>query len=210
MALAAWGMIIVTFVSAALGAWSLYLIRENLIEARKVSREAERSAKAAEDAILTTREMGMAQVRAYIAVTGVNFVKERMGWRISISMTNSGQTPADTVKAIAELIVVGRVEDNFVHEHFKGSGNTYLANIPAGGSIEADVFVPDADTAGQQAIFDEGGAIRVEGSIDYNTVFKGKRESEPLRFVSTLQKGTIVEIKWTMRRAPVPTSDRFA
>lgn len=103
MAAAAWYMCTLTVVGTSLGAASLYLIRENLKEARKLTREAATSTKAAEDGVRaameaneTARQIGMAQARAYITVQGCTLTLSPTPI-ITATLVNSGQSPARTV-----------------------------------------------------------------------------------------------------------------
>jgi hypothetical protein len=208
MASAAWAMILVTFVSAALGAWSLHLIRENLVETRKLVRDAERSARAAEEAINTTREMGIAQAKAYIAVTAVSFSKDDGNWLVRVALANSGQTPARTVKVSVFLKVLTRVGEDFEREVLNSIGHEYLTTLPASAVIEAEVQVSDQGDEAADVLYNRGGAVRIYGAVAFDTVF-GRREEEEFSFVTVLAGGSILMPERSMRRMPVRSSDRF-
>lgn len=88
-----WMMVIagLTLLVTALGiAW----IRDTLIETR-------RAVRSADDAVRVTREIGEAQVRAYVSVDDVEVTveidDERVLWNVAAKVSNSGQSPAISV-----------------------------------------------------------------------------------------------------------------
>lgn len=82
-------MTLVSFLTAGIAAAGLYWIRATLIETREAVR-------AADDAVAVTRDLGQAQVRAYITIESCTVVfdteKSNLGFRIQVK--NSGNSPA--------------------------------------------------------------------------------------------------------------------
>lgn len=80
------------FISLFISAWGIWIVRETL-------RESKRATEVAIDSIKNTRELGMAQVRAY--VTLADCIVEQVGVEeinVGISFKNSGQSPATVTK----------------------------------------------------------------------------------------------------------------
>ncbi|WP_095203621.1 hypothetical protein [Mesorhizobium carmichaelinearum] len=75
--------------------------RDAAIHTEAGAKQAERSAKAAEDAIVASREIGEAQARAYISVTKAWYENNANALpKIIIQVRNSGQSPAYDLQAI--------------------------------------------------------------------------------------------------------------
>ena len=129
MAAAAWFMVVLSGTGTALGIASIWLLRLNLIEARRVTAEAARSAAAAEEAVRATNRaaaetatISRTQVRAYIvAMTPqIEFTPEGTT-RASCLAYNAGQSPAFAVSSRVRLAVwhedkrVYSKQSNFTH-----------------------------------------------------------------------------------------------
>ena len=89
MAWAAWAVVIVSVAGTFVGALSLLLIFATL-------REAKRSADAAEATVTVTRDIGMAQARAYVSVNRAKvrlYNDDDMAF-VEFAVSNAGQSPA--------------------------------------------------------------------------------------------------------------------
>ena len=101
MALAAWGVLVV---SAGTGAASLVLIYSTL-------KAAQRSALAAEDTVRETRRIGEAQTRSYLTVKSAEMTVAQGTIRVDYYFRNSGQTPARDIRTFVRT-EVQRFEDD--------------------------------------------------------------------------------------------------
>ncbi|AZO57450.1 MULTISPECIES: hypothetical protein [unclassified Mesorhizobium] len=96
------------FAGTVVGAFTLFAAIAAALYAREAAKhtetgsiQAERSAKAAEDAIVASREIGEAQARAYISVTKAWFENNAKALpKIIIQVRNSGQSPAYDLRAV--------------------------------------------------------------------------------------------------------------
>jgi hypothetical protein len=99
IALAAGASIVLSAVGLALISRILLYTRQAAVQAREAVVQAKLAAKAAEKAVDVTREMGIAQTRAYLTVAGatVAYVGDRYIPRIDLVLRNTGQSPAFNV-----------------------------------------------------------------------------------------------------------------
>jgi hypothetical protein len=136
MALAAWSVLVVSAIS---GAVSIYLIYRTL-------QAAQRSAKAAEDALTETRVIGRAQTRAYVAIERAAMVGSSHGGPKSIEITyrNAGQSPALKLSIDVRIAIVDHMQ--FDAETLSNlRGGMALANLNAGAEATRIVRVWDFD-----------------------------------------------------------------
>lgn len=112
MAWANWAMVSVSISAAIIGAVSLILLRRTWHEAQRSADAAERALLHAEQTKLETVRIGEAQTRAYLIATsavvdfGIQSIQVRYGFK------NSGQTPARSLECYVEIMI---------HEKMKGS-----------------------------------------------------------------------------------------
>ena len=113
MSAAAWWMVVITGSSTMVGGLGLYLIARTLQEAKRSADAAELAVQASQQAIVTAREMGQAQVRAYLIVTELETSYNSGGTPrehfISATFENSGETPAG--KIYVEIEVFAGTDD---------------------------------------------------------------------------------------------------
>ena len=105
---AQWETADITNLAFRAGILGIILVAWTLAETRNASREANAATRAAESALAETKEANRAQLRAYLSIQGVNFGSpvirgERL--RVSVEFKNTGQTPANDTKIIAQLMV---------------------------------------------------------------------------------------------------------
>lgn len=99
MSAAAWWMVVVTGIATLIGGLSLGLIALTLREARRSADAAIDAVDASRQAVIATREVGQAQVRAYLIVKSASLTYESNGnVTIKYTLYNSGQTPARRVE----------------------------------------------------------------------------------------------------------------
>lgn len=132
MAWAAWAMLSVSAVTGGVGFLSLILIYRTLREAQRSADEAKRSADAAEAAIRTSREIGIAQTRAYLSFDKpvLEIKGGHMGMSLKLDALNAGQSPAIGVRiavTIRHEEVLGRNKPVLVF-----TMTTQHGDIPAG------------------------------------------------------------------------------
>lgn len=103
MAWAAWAMVWVSIIGGTIGAASLYLIYRTLLAAQ-------RSAKAAEETADISRDIGMAQARAYLSLESAQLRSESATTYFSVDLLlrNSGQSPSRSlsIQCIVEFTEV--------------------------------------------------------------------------------------------------------
>lgn len=108
---AQWIMAILGVVATGISAWAVVLVRDTLDETR-------RAVKAADDAVVVTREIGQAQTRAYVHIESV-FLSYEFGLHPNFSVTirNVGGSPAMRVRVFArichETYVATTCQNNF-------------------------------------------------------------------------------------------------
>ncbi|WP_338606877.1 hypothetical protein V6617_10205 [Pelagibacterium nitratireducens] len=193
MASAAWLAIPITAASVGIGLYSLFLIRENLIEARKISHEAVRSADAAEKAVAeaaimaeVTETMGRKQVRAYLGVRNVVIAREmslsdrERGIFLSCEVFNSGRTPARIASVTAKVTVMPRSAQNWVGPETAYFERTYpLSNIPADDTEQFDKELEGFHLSPECVAACElnGATFRAELAVHYTDVFGDRHEN---------------------------------
>lgn len=73
--------------------------------ARKAALEAERGSDAAAASVASTRELGEAQIRAYLFLKGARYECSRDSITITLEIGNSGQSPANGVRLVSQLFI---------------------------------------------------------------------------------------------------------
>lgn len=169
-----------TFLATLLG---IVCIRDTLIETR-------RAVKSADDAVKVTREIGQAQVRAYISASNASISMVDTGEiRIHYTLTNTGQSPARNVtfRAGAKISHV----DHFSAEEAStvnlgaADGIHYGVNDICSGMSEQAILTFGKD----QASIPDNDSIVIFAStvIEFETVFPDmKRQREPMMFMCSV------------------------
>jgi hypothetical protein len=109
-----WATLFVGFLTISITGLGVYWVRETLVETRK-------AVKAADDAVSVTREIGEAQVRAYLSVTGGSFSVRLGSAHYHIKIKNVGQSPARNVAVRCTLDLAGRPGPNKYYVAWKAS-----------------------------------------------------------------------------------------
>ncbi|WP_349434302.1 hypothetical protein [Pararhizobium sp. A13] len=189
----AWWTFWMTVVSAAtLGITSIgiYYIRDTLVETRK-------AVKAADDAVIVTRDMAQMQMRAYMntAHAWISF-KENNEPVAHVSIKNFGQTPAMNVKSWIHIWIEkyplkgslpfpkeGEVDQS---SSVISPGFHYNYHHPRTRGIDEEIMTEIR--AGRAAIY-------VYGGITYDDVFGGNRKTEFLKFCTGERGGDDENLK---------------
>ena len=102
------GMLIVAAIETAITGLGVYLVYRTLREAQRSADEARRAADAAEKSINVTRNIGQAQVRAYLAIENIKATFSSGGTFVDIlfSISNSGNSPARNVNYHVDVAYV--------------------------------------------------------------------------------------------------------
>lgn len=127
-----WAMALFSIVATGISWLAVVYLRETLRETRK-------AVKAADDAVDVTREIGQAQVRAYLNCPSVEFAVNEMQLRCLFNLHNSGASPAKSVFIEAKLSsiiptpVPGDVVDDrqIVKNRVVDHGKWVVNDIPA-------------------------------------------------------------------------------
>jgi hypothetical protein len=179
MAWAAWAMVAVSAASLAVGGLTIYLVFETLRETRRAADAADLSALHGEQAIKVTRDNGMAQIRAYVTMSGATFEIDHITDEavLRLTLTNSGQTPAQQLSVTYNILVEKRAAngwsliDNPV-------GHEFLPPLAGG---KDDIVFQTLGRVTQQFSTDLlGGLVRisVEGNVKYRTIFDWTRPDQ--------------------------------
>lgn len=175
MAAAAWWMVIITGISALVGSAGLLLIALTLREARRSANAADKAVEASQAAIDTTREMGQAQVRAYVMVADAELGWDGNGqYALTVEIVNSGQTPAFRVWVEATFYVA----DDAGEEQFVEEVDVSLHDMPAQSEADAVLISDKLDAALEAANSLDVTFVTVSISICYDTVFEEGEEVE--------------------------------
>jgi len=215
MALAGWAMTVVTLLSLGIGIWSVWLIRANLVEARKVTLEAARSAKAAEDAVAeaqrTTKKatkLGMKQARAYMDVIDVAY--NFSTGELEIRYVNSGQTPAKqvTIDYRIELTTPGEEPNSPQSTIVVDQRSSHRPPVPAGhnGSFSGRLDV-DLDDFRYRHIVAGRARTRARGLLRYMDVF-GELRAEEFDYGMVIGTLTHLDVMLALDRLPDELPER--
>lgn len=195
MAGAAWIMAVISAISLSLAFATLWFIRANLQEARRVSLIAIRTAEAAESSVAIAREVAVIQTRAYLAITSVSLAIGDHDQTLSVQYANAGQSPARRVSVVARLsartsnapptdVVVGQLIVDEWEPAFDGlETSAFLGDLPAGGDTTSELHIYDmwGDIADEKFNAAETIEFLVSGAISYVDVF-GSSNSEQFSY----------------------------
>jgi hypothetical protein len=161
-----------------LSAWAVWLLYATLKATRKMITEAERTTKAAEDAVAETRRIGEAQVRAYIAITEVSLTVSNDDRPVfDIKYINSGNSPATRLELDLNSqagVLVAKNEADEAPEIFQIKMGVFPDDLPSGASFSYPLRGAPLNAESKQAI--QGPiSVRVVGTLRYRTVF-GQQE----------------------------------
>lgn len=207
MSWASWAMVAVTAAGTGVGAATLLLVYATLMEARRSADAAQDAVRQAEATTAKVQQLGVAQYRAYMAVTSMSMHFEPGGEMILFRWTtfNTGQSPARRPRLEITFQLQYRKETQWLNSDGDNE-KVFLADIPANASVaqEYEAYMPGGEE------FDDAwgrGAVRVEvaGAVHYTDIF-GERRSDDFAFRA--RKGDLDE--WdeviTLARRPDPTS----
>ncbi|MCW2308155.1 hypothetical protein [Rhodobium gokarnense] len=166
---AQWTMAVFGILATAVSALAVWLVNNTLAETRKATR-------AAEEAVAATREMGEAQVRAYLTTDGGRIrsgaVKGHLAFKIEITLKNSGQSPAFGIRVSARISAsnasVVLPFDVFAHCKIIGAGESEAA--------ESQDYIFKGRPWPPE--FGSDGTLSVLGTIHWRDVVGGKHETE--------------------------------
>lgn len=142
---AQWAMVVLSFFALCVSAWAVWLLKETL----KATREAVRSA---DDAVTTTKEVGQAQVRAYVTINGVSaLIDEQNRPKVEVCIRNNGASPAKSVKVIVRCDIgpAGVVPDGF--DHLAADAAKVVNNGPCRLQTETRASLPFDFASGAEA-----------------------------------------------------------
>lgn len=208
MAFAAWAMVVVSAVSLGIGIWSVFLIRQNLVEARKITAEATKTTRASEEAVaaaqatnLTTLTLGKAQVRAYIAVSAVSLRITPTGCYVDLSFANSGQSPARRLKLhttlmFSELDLDG---ETWGKDHLAGE-SYFFADMPASERKPQEVRLDRFLSESQIKVLEAGRSrFEIMCNFTYVDVFEDRWEE-----LSYFREYPPIGFNWRAFELPMP------
>ncbi|WP_108461352.1 hypothetical protein [Devosia naphthalenivorans] len=169
MAAAAWWMVVITAASAVVGAGGLYLIYRTLREAKRSADAADKAVAASLAAVEGARDIGQAQVRAYIIISRAIVAHMSSGeYEIQFSFVNAGQTPATGIWVEYKLFL-GSVDGESPLESEDGESRSDLApNDARAADFDLAPSVRDKLNVVKQAKSDE---VFLEIEIFYDDVF---------------------------------------
>lgn len=96
---AQWVMALFSMFATGISVWAVVLLRNTLVTTREAVR-------AADDAVMVTREMGKAQVRAYLSAVGGEFSLDGTWFWLKVRVRNDGQSPARAITLDATISVM--------------------------------------------------------------------------------------------------------
>ena len=136
---AQWAMVALTFAATAISIWAVRLVNDTLAETR-------RAVRAAEDANRVSREIGQAQVRAYLNIEYSKIVPPKKpaifpfldGMNAVVAFRNSGQSPAYDVRLRRKESTIGALVEDFD----RGLGDipfVFIGTIGASAAFSYDI-----------------------------------------------------------------------
>ena len=224
MAVWAFWMFIASGLGVLLTGVGVYLIWRTLIYTRDAAShageavvEAKSATKAAQDAVDVTREIGEAQVRAYLLCRSARYRINKGGLSATLELANAGQSPASDVAIIGTAhvhSVGGRPSLPRVLSWANSQETTARCQpISSGGSIKDEIwFSLDYDFAtnfeeGREEIelatFKNGNEIGFDLQVQWKDVF-GKTFSFPVSLYAVIDASPYNPTK---KRAPVGRLD---
>jgi hypothetical protein len=104
MFVAATASVVLTFVGIILIGWTLYHTKRAATAAVDMVDEAKATTRAADETVKVTRDIGQAQVRAYLHITGIAFgVRSDRKIFVGVKIKNVGQSPAHYTHFVARV-----------------------------------------------------------------------------------------------------------
>ncbi|WP_414831698.1 hypothetical protein [Afifella sp. YEN Y35] len=171
----AWWQSFWTFFQTLLVAVGTIAIVWTLFETRK-------AVEAASNTVVVTREIGEAQVRAYLTCNGANYRRSENGIKVSVELTNNGQSPASDIKVRGRIIFpTPAISPKFPFDSIttvSRESHNICGVIPAGGTGETFLTWRDDEISGVP-LFDGAHPGRVTGAIYWQDVFD---KTQSLRF----------------------------
>ena len=170
MTWATWATVIVTFIGLMLILATLYYTKVAAKAAKEMVEEAKKTTIETQKTVEVTREIGEAQIRAYLSVTSAWFVgpapKKSVFIGLGAAIRNSGNSPAKNIVISYEVSTVQDELGAFENLEF---GKSKIAAIAAGS--QKDAF--DSGTKITNAyITEEKAALMVEVAVEWTDVFE--------------------------------------
>lgn len=161
------------FVASALGVVitgaATYWVAMTLHETRRLVNEAEKTTKAAEETTKTTREIGEAQVRAYVAplIPGIAF-DESLRPNFRVRLANTGNSPALWFSAECQIVFSPQNIDGCAECR---PASIFVGSISAGETTQDINFVCEAPLSVHQSSDNTVMHIRVLVDLEWQSVF---------------------------------------
>ncbi len=103
---AQWTMAATGVLALLVSCWAVWLLKETLKATRTAVREAEAATKAAEAAVAVTRDVGQAQMRAYINFTEIKAYISGNAVCVLGTLKNSGNTPPKNLRLTIQVACI--------------------------------------------------------------------------------------------------------
>lgn len=196
--------------SVAVSIWAVRLVRVTLNETRKTTNAAIKAADAASEANNVSREMGEAQVRAYLFCKSGIFEVHSHYMSFAPTLYNTGQSPARNISIKAKVrINEANIVSGVVYSETSEGG---CSSIPAGGQEPG--YVVWLIGQFQPKIFDRiwGGPVEIEivGKVKWLDVFDRQQEvvfsfhSDPAKEHMSYDEGEAVRMGELLPRHQEP------
>jgi hypothetical protein len=182
--------------NVALVAISITLLWGNLKEARKVSTEASKSTAAAQEAVEQTRlatdanlVIGRQQIRAYLGTGDCSIRNEASNIKVTVSVFNSGQTPARQVVIEFTAVVMPKGTKSWTDPRVIGASRTFgLSDLAAGEHrpIERTVISKeevDQSPSDRSPPFE----VEIECTLRYRDVFDQWHTERPIAYHRSME-----------------------
>ena len=198
--MALWALLMVLVSAATVGVtvWALTYIKQTLDETRKMARDTSRMAKEAKratkaavaateithEANRIARDMGQAQVRAYLSVVDCTAQYKGDRWVVGCNVKNTGQSPAEKVLWEPTLALFAKSCDSFRILTPEPLGKKLLIDVPSQepGALPVRTFMSGL-TQGEIGALRTGNELTIRLSVNVRgrDVF-----DEPLRLDADL------------------------
>lgn len=132
MTISSWWMVAVSTLSCVVGGASLYLIALTLREARRSANAADQAVRVALNSMEGARNIGQAQVRAYIVISSASIHPVENDLMVEFQFKNSGQTPAMKVSTNASMSLRSRERGSWSEPTPVLSESRERSNVPSG------------------------------------------------------------------------------
>ena len=151
---------------AILTAAGIFLVWRTLRASWAARDEAERAADAAEKSVKVARNIGRAQVRAYLSCSDSTYFVHSSGITVWPRFKNSGQSPTRRISVRGNLTISWGI-NTF------GKGQTCgVGPIQSGQEGNGMLTFDDIPEAAIQAVLEGGGGLSVRGIVEWTDVFK--------------------------------------